>query len=231
MSIKHRFRDLLSGGYRKSYAQAGEDILMAEALKSLKINKPSYIDIGTNTPISKNNTYLFYSNGSRGVCIEPDPELFKQIKSARKRDTVLNVGIGPSENSTADYYVLSSKMLSTFSKDEAEKIIREQKYGRQKIEKVIKIPLVPINSIMVTHFPSGLDILSIDTEGYDFDIIKSLDLNRYRPKIICAETLRYNAEGKLEKEAEIIDYLKEKAYFLYADTYINSIFVDSRGTK
>lgn len=55
------FRYLFSKKYNKSYSQCGEDLLILCALKTLKIAKPTYLDIGTNHPIFKNNTYLFYN--------------------------------------------------------------------------------------------------------------------------------------------------------------------------
>lgn len=218
----------LSQKYKKSYSQCGEDLLIECALKTLKINKPSYIDIGTNHPVHGNNTFLFYQKGSKGICVEPNPEVFRVIEYTRKRDICLNAGIGTSDNESVNFYVMSSRALSTFIKSEADKYVNENNYGVQNIEKIIKIPVIAINSIMRKYFPSGVDVVSLDTEGYDFEILKSFDLENIRPKVFCVETLRYEANGELRKQKEIISYLAESGYFLYADTYVNSIFIDKK---
>lgn len=219
------FSYTFSRKYRCSYSQNGEDIIIDSATKMLKIPTPSYLDIGTNHPIYKNNTYLFYTRGSRGVLIEPDPELFRVIRKTRKHDVCLNVGIGPIDDMSAPYYVMTSRQLSTFKKDEADAVVASNNYGTQRIEEILHVPLVTINSIMETYFTHGVDILSIDTEGYDLEILESLDLGKYKPKIICVETLRYDDDGRQQKQRTIIDYLTGRGYVLYADTYINSIFV------
>lgn len=214
--------------FRRSYSQCGEDILVECALSTLKINKPSYIDIGTNHPIFQNNTFLFYQKGGSGLCIEPNPELFKVVKDTRGRDICLNVGIATFDSDSLSFYIMSSGGLSTFAKSEAEKYVKENNYGAQKIEKIINVPVIAVNSILKSYFPDGLDIMSLDAEGYDFDILKSLDFEKHRPKVICVETLRYETGGKLKKQSEIASHMVEQGYFLYADTYVNSIFVDKK---
>ena len=225
-NYKKFFKYHFNKKYKISYSQCGEDILMNYVLKMIDIDKPTYIDIGTNHPILNNNTFLFYQRGSRGVCVEPDPELFRIIKKNRKHDINLNIGIGPNNNSSADYYVMSSKSLGTFVQKEANKYVESQNYGKQNIEKIIKIPLSTINDIMEKYFFPCADIVSIDAEGLDFEIIKSLNIKKFRPKIICIESARYNNSGKIEKQKDIFNYLENKDYLIYADTYVNSIFID-----
>ena len=225
-NYKLYFKYHLNKKHKVSYSQCGEDILMSCALTELGILKPTYLDIGTNHPILNNNTYLFYSRGARGICVEPDSELFRVIKRIRKYDTCLNAGIGPVDDENAVFYVMSSKPLGTFLQSEANKYVNDRNYGKQEIRKVTKMPLVSINTVMAKYFSPCAEIVSVDAEGYDLEIIASLDLQKYRPKVMCVETLRYGNNGKVEKQNEIIKYLTERGYFLYADTYVNSIFVD-----
>jgi hypothetical protein len=69
-------------------------------------------------------------------------------------------------------------------------------------------------------------LISLDAEGFDLEILKSMDFNKYRPQIFCIETLTYTENGTEEKILPIIDFMNQKGYFAYADTYINSIFID-----
>ncbi len=52
-----------------SYSQAGEDRILWFLFKSLGIDRPRYVDVGANLPDVSSNPYLFYRNGSRGVCV------------------------------------------------------------------------------------------------------------------------------------------------------------------
>src|SRR5687767_14678229 len=55
-----------------SYSQHGEDRVILELLRTAAVDGP-YVDIGSNHPFVYNNTFLLYTNGWRGVCIDPLP--------------------------------------------------------------------------------------------------------------------------------------------------------------
>ena len=102
--------------YRAGYAQCGEDILVAVIFDYLKHPKPTYLDIGAYDPVKMNNTFLLYLQGSRGVLVEPNPDLTSLLTGTRPEDTVLAVGIGTSGvRETLDYYRLSEPSWNTFS--------------------------------------------------------------------------------------------------------------------
>ncbi len=63
---------------RPSYAQGGEDLLIAGIAGFIGLHRPekdirlTYMDIGANDPVMGNNTYYFYKfGGCRGVLVEP----------------------------------------------------------------------------------------------------------------------------------------------------------------
>lgn len=210
------------------YAQAGEDLLISQCLGDLGILQPTYLDVGANNPEFISNTYFFYLRGSRGVCIEPNPMLAAKIKKVRPRDTVLNIGIGFSEESEADFYVFSGYAdgLSTFSKEDAERWqkVGVKGLGAMRYDKVIKLPLRRINDIIAEHFTAAPDLLSIDVEGLDLQILNTLDFDTYRPSVICVETLSYDEHLVGYKRNDIIEFLLSRGYKVYADTHINTIF-------
>lgn len=210
--------------YRKaSYSQCGEDLIVKYIFDSLDVHEPRYLDIGAHHPSYLSNTYIFYKSGSSGVNIEPDPQLFSYINKCRPRDININVGIAD-QRDTLDFYVMTSSTLNTFSLIEAKNAESE----KVKIDKIIQITVVPINDILKEHFSQmKLDFLSLDVEGLDMKILQSFDFSICRPKVICVETITYSEkrDGKNVKEIELL--LIGKGYFAYANTHINTIFVDS----
>lgn len=207
---------------KKSYSQCGEDLIIKYIFDTLKIQNPSYIDIGAHHPYYISNTALFYSNGSRGINIEPDPWLFKNFLAARKEDINLNVGIG-NKNEILDFYIISSPSLNTFSKIEAENYKLEGNYSITNIEKV---GVRTLNDILMEHYGGNFpNFLSIDAEGIDEIIIKSIDFDENYPIVICIETISFSESGNGVKNKNLIKFIEEKGYLYYADTNINSIFV------
>jgi FkbM family methyltransferase len=210
---------------KKSYSQCGEDLIVDFVLSGcMNLPRITYLDIGAHHPVSLSNTYLFYQNGSQGVCVEPDPQLFAEIKRVRPRDICLNAGAGVALKTEAEFYRMTTPTLNTFSKEEAE---RYQAFGNQRIEEVLRIPLLPVNTIIEENFTSPPNFVSLDVEGLDFDILRAFDFSRFRPQVFCVETLTYTENKTEEKLSNIIELMTSNNYFTYADTYINTIFVDS----
>jgi len=218
---RNRFR-------KDSYAQCGEDRILEHLFSWLKIEGPSYLDIGAHHPTYLSNTYHFYCKGGRGVCVEPDPALFGEIARRRPKDVCLNVGVGTAGLKSAPFYVMTAPTLNTFSEEEAR---RYQSYGTYRIEKVLEIPLVTVNDIIAAHFPAGPDLVSLDVEGLDLEILHSFDFAACRPVVFCIETISYTEDNTETKCSEIIEFMKGKDYIVYADTYINTIFVDQARWK
>lgn len=219
--IRH-LNNILSGRCKYSYSQVGEDIIVDYLFRSINIKKPSYLEIGSNHPFVDNNTYLFYCKGSTGVCIEPESELYKLIRKHRQHDVVLNAGIGLGDEE-ADFYIFPQPYTgwNTFSKEEA--MIREKEAGI-KVKEIKKTKLLQINEVIKQNFPGSPDFLSIDVEGLDLLILKSLDFEKYRPGVICVETISFSISNTEQKMDELIVYVQSKGYFVYADTHVNTIF-------
>jgi FkbM family methyltransferase len=217
------FRPGYPEGVNPSYAQSGEDVIVAAIFDALKIVKPTYLDVGAYLPIFSNNTYLFYQKGSRGVLVEPNVDLIPELRTKRPGDTVLNVGIGVTEQDAADYYRMTLSQWNTFDKDEAERRVAKTG-GGVKIVQVVKMPLVPINRIISEHFPRvGPDFLSIDIESLDLAVLRTLDFSRFRPKVICTETL---IPLTAQMDPEITRFLGSQGYEVRGMTFPNTIYID-----
>lgn len=207
---------------KQSYSQAGEDLIVKYIFDKIGIKKPSYLDIGAFHPYNISNTALFYSLGSRGINIEPDPSLFKEFLKDRPEDVNLNIGVS-AEEEELDFYMLNVPTLNTFSKKEAENYAKE---GDLFVKEVKKIKVLPVKTILDRHFIGKFPhFLSLDAEGIDELVIKSIDFESNFPLVICVETISFSNTGRGEKNTELVDFLRSKGYMAYADTYINSIFV------
>lgn len=207
--------------YQKSYSQCGEDLIIKHIFDRLKIIRPSFLDIGAYHPFSINNTALFYLNGSKGINIEPNTDYFKLFLNDRKRDVNLNVGIA-GKPGFLNYYGMNVPALNTFSKKEADNYVREG----YKIQKISRIKTETIENILRKYWNGKFpDFLSIDAEGLELKILKSVNLKMNYPKVICVETLSFSTSGKGKTDSNLIRYLEHQGFMKYADTNINTIFV------
>lgn len=210
---------------RGSFSQFGEDIILANALNIISEKNITYLDIGANHPYFLSNTYYFYNKGFSGTLVEPDPYLCKKLNK-RKKDQILNCGVGFGKSvEIAKLYLMDVRALNTFSLKEAERIEKDTQY---RIIGEVSVELVPINILLEKYISFLPSILSIDVEGLDLDILKSMNFEKYRVPVLVAETLTFEPKIGGRKISSIIDLMIENDYQVFADTRCNTIFVDSR---
>ena len=213
---------LYKGLIQKSYSQQGEDLIIDKLLNYKK--KGTYIDIGAFDPVRLSNTKRFYEKGWKGVNIEPDYNNYLKFVKLRPNDINLNIGIS-NKKDILKFFRFNVDTLSTFSKQEAEKY-KKQGY---KLLETIDVEVRTLSSIFSDVLKTNkIDFLSVDTEGYDLEVLKSNDWNKYRPKIVCVETLIHSVNNEKMISKDIIKFLKQNGYKEVADTGINTIFLDSK---
>jgi FkbM family methyltransferase len=203
---------------KRSFGQSGEDIVAATEFSKKK--KGFYVDIGAFHPKQFSNTYLFYKKGWNGVVVEPNPELIRLHEEVRPRDIHLNVGVGK-EESVMNYFMMSDPATNTFIEAEANESV--EKAGRKIVAKK-PIAVLPLKKILYLNVPKGveIDLMSIDTEGMDYEVLMSNDWDRYSPKIIICEDMEF--DYKDWKKSKVAVYLDKHGYSLLAMTPYSLIF-------
>lgn len=220
-------------GAQLSYSQFAEDIILKYFFAQLGIMYPTYHDIGANDPRNGSNTYKFYRKGSKGVLLEPNPDLAHLLKKVRPRDTSFNLGVGVDNTLTqSNYYQFPSWAggLNNFSKENAEywETTGHSDYGRIQVERVITINLISVNHILRYYFPDySPNFISLDVEGLDLQVLQSFDFDHCKSEVICGETMGYDDDKKTFERKDIISFLQSKSYMNFADTRVNTIFCKS----
>jgi FkbM family methyltransferase len=222
LTKEEKFRNSFN---RRYYSQCGEDAIVKYIFQLRNVDQPSYIDIGAHHPYLLSNTAYFYERGCRGINIEANPNLINEFLVHRPKDINLNVGIS-GKKGEQDFFILSDPTLSTFSEAEAQKM---SEAGRFRIVEVKKIALETTENILSKYrnnvFP---DFLSLDVEGLDLEILQSIDFQKYWPKVVCVEAADYSPIGAGARRDDLVDFIKSKGYFEYANTNLNAIMVKNQ---
>jgi hypothetical protein len=79
------------------------------------------------------------------------------------------------------------------------------------------MPVFKLQTILDEHNISDIDYCSIDTEGSEFNIIKSIDFDKTNIKIFSIEN-NYGTD-------DIKNYLETKGYILYTKIQWDDIFI------
>lgn len=204
-----------------SYSQMKEDVFIDSIVKGKKDG--FYVDIGANHPTRFSNTMRFYKRGWHGINVEPNFRNYKVILAARPRDINLNLGIAEQKGDLT-FYSFVPDTLSTFSREESQSYVAD---GYRLIEEK-KIPVDSLSSVFDTYCKNvEIDFITIDTEGYDLQVLKSSDWKKWRPRIVCIESSKHSISGKAEsKSTAEEDFLGAQGYSKIYDNGLNSIYVD-----
>ena len=105
--------------------------------------------------------------------------------------------------------------MNTFSKD-----FYEKHKTHSKLLQKIEIPLFSLKDILDKNLDKNdrLDFFDIDVEGFDLEVLKTNDWEKYRPKIIVIES---DIPLKKDLDSEIVQYLAMQNYRLLGKSIIN----------
>lgn len=203
--LKQKIRERIYKRYNISFSKAGDDIQLH---KLIKATSPGvYVDIGCWHPIKASNTYFFYLRGWKGLCIDPNPELEILYKDIRPNDSFLNFGIS-NNLQKLEYYMLEDphSSMNTLNID-----FLEKHNLTNKIKKTISVPTRSLKHILDENLTANdrLDFFDVDVEGFDLEVLKTNDWEKYRPKIILVES---DVSLKQDMTSEIVEYLESKNY-------------------
>ena len=199
------------------FGQTAEDVLLNNYLPE---KRGTYVDIGAGRPISGSNTYGLYQRGWSGVCVDPISFNCKMLGYFRPKDRVLNILIGIEKN-LIDFWEFEPYEYSTADKDVADRVITIS--GVRLLSKSQK-KVLPLSEIVSHAGPLEPTLLSIDVEGYDLQVLKSNNWNKFRPRIICVEELSTTLNE--DHTSEISMFLGGMNYQRKAWTGLSSIYVE-----
>ena len=153
-----------------------------------------FIDIGAHNGIDISNSYYFEKKGWDGICFEPIPDVFEQLNQNRKCKTIQKA-ISNTEGISQFFKIKgNSEMLSGlvdyYNEEHITRINREIEQDNQDYDYIDVICSTFDNEITETN----IDILSLDTEGSELSILKSIDFSKYNIKVMIIEYNYHNPE-------------------------------------
>lgn len=172
-----------------SYAQNGEDIVLARALKPWE-KKGFWVDCGAGHPKYDSVTKLFSQFGWTGINIEPLDEEFMLLSQDRPNDhnvqcllgSQIGVGsifAGPTENrgsSTTD-----PLLVERYAKEFGQ-TFHESQVAIRTLTDILREKQVPT-----------IDFLKIDVEGAELEVLRGVDLTEFNPRILVIEATKPNS--------------------------------------
>jgi FkbM family methyltransferase len=186
------------------------------------------VDVGANHPFDLSITASLYEQGWRGLLVEADPDFAGQLRRFRPEDQVVEVAASDRGGVVTFHRVLGTG-LGTLSGSEAQ----AAEVAGFAVEE-FRVPTKPLNQILEEYFANRTDsdihyvsshihFMSIDVEGAEPLVLAGLDLNRFRPWVMCIEAI--DAETKEPNHENWQSHLIDSNYRDVAFDGINRWYV------
>jgi FkbM family methyltransferase len=166
-----------------SYSQLNQD---TEVLNFYK-NKTDgfFIEIGASDGIDLSNTYLLEKKYNwKGICIEPVPEKFKLLCNNRPGSFCCDMAVYKESNKEVIFDIANNDTLFSGISEEID--CHKNSVNANKTQIIVKT--ISFNDLLEKYnAPLFVEYLSLDTEGSELEILKSVDLQKYIFGIIDVE--------------------------------------------
>jgi len=172
-----------------------------------------YVDVGSHDGVSLNNTLYFERNNNwRGINIEPIKGVFDKLVANRSADRNTNINCAICNyDGEADFYLnegyteMLSGIIENYDARHLERL-KNENTEMSATTQVVKVNTKRLQTILDEHEVSHIHYLSIDVEGAEFEVIKSIDFDKVFVDVIVFEN---NYE---EVSIPIIQYLIKKGF-------------------
>lgn len=197
-------------------------------LENIVFDKPStecfFVDVGAHDGITYSNSgFMELDLGWSGICIEPHPDVFPKLQQNRNCK-LINCCVSEINDEIeflvlAGYTEMLSGILSKYDPKHIERINNELSYYGG-VSTVVNVQSRTLTSILDEHNITSVDYLSVDVEGSELSVLKSLDLNKCNVHIISVENAGYSNNVR--------EYLEKNGYNYLTKVACDEIYEKSR---
>lgn len=187
-----------------------------------------YMDIGAHDGVTINNTIYFEkTNNWTGINVEPIIPVYNKLIINRPNNINLNCAVCNKDGTATfvcntGYTEMISGLLENYDERHHQRLQRENQSTGASTEMIL-VNTKKVESICDEYSIKNINLLSIDVEGAEFEVIKSINFDKVFIDVIVFEN-NYN-----DSSDPIIDYLKNKDYKMIYRT--NDIFMIHRNSS
>jgi len=168
---------------KKSYSQFSQDTKVVEFYSGKK--KGFFVEIGAHNGISCSNGYLLETKYEwKGICAEPNPKLYTILVANRPGSNCTDKAVYHTSGCTVEFDIANScDVLSGI----ASTLDRHKAYVDSN-KTTISVTTISLADLLKEHkAPAFIEYLSLDTEGSEYDILRTFPFEEYRFGLIHLE--------------------------------------------
>ena len=181
-----------------------------------------YVEVGANHPQYFSNVFALYRRGWRGISIDANESLVRLHRRCRPRDQMVCAAVSNVER-RAVFTECDDSLLSSLDPSFVDHL--NQRFDGKRLRQR-QVTTRTLTSILDNaRCPTRFELLSIDVEGHDFEVLSSLDLSRYRPRIVVIEMHEFSFEEAASHP--VCGHMRSHGYTLAGHLATNTYFRDA----
>lgn len=174
-----------------------------------------FVQIGANDGIRSDPlNHLIMEYHLEGILVEPLPDLFEQLRQNYASEPQLsfeNCAIATSDGERIMCRISPNACVpewahgqATFNKDRILRVAKELGLGKEYLEE-IEVPTLTLRTLFRKYRIQKVSLLQIDTEGYDYEILKMAFATQVYPEIINFEYIHLSWEDRMKSKEMLIE--------------------------
>tara|TARA_B100001250_G_scaffold146947_1_gene125813 strand:+ start:2364 stop:3182 length:819 start_codon:yes stop_codon:yes gene_type:complete len=162
----------------------------------------TFLEFGATDGFEYSNSYMLENLLSwNGVLSEPSPQWHDSLKKNRIKSKIITKCIWTKSDEKLDFFVSDVGVLSTikdFIESDKSSVPANTKKRVEK-GKIVSVETISLNDVVINYFNGKApSYISIDTEGSEYEILKSFRFDHYRPKVFTIEHNFTNDQIKID---------------------------------
>jgi len=159
-----------------------------------------FVQIGANDGVTGDPIrHLILKHRLPGILVEPQPAAFRRLVENYSEQPQLrfeNMAIG-CHNGIMTMYTPAAHLQKDYLASFDRNTVAKHLHNKEAIL-TLEVETCTVDSLLAKHRVEHVDLLQVDTEGFDCSIVEMVDLKKLRPSIIAFEhihvtTNAYNA--------------------------------------
>jgi methyltransferase, FkbM family len=204
--------------------------LCVQFLMSVRGPELRFVQVGANDGVFDDPLRKYILNFPwRGILVEPQPDVFDKLRAnytdLKDRLIFENAAIAADAEEISMYRPKpqGSNAVYAASVSSMDEKLTARQLGLKKGElERISVPCLTLDKLIERHTMPEIDLLQIDTEGYDFQVLRTLNLAKYSPLVIQFE----HGQLKYREVDEVVQYLSRNNYsVLYGGRQIDTVAI------
>jgi FkbM family methyltransferase len=177
-----------------------------------------FVEIGANDGVHEDHLRPFVMAGRwRGIMVEPVPYIFERLArnyAGVDRVTLANVAIAAHDGELPFFHLRDASAaeradlpgwydgIGSFDRDA---LLRHAVDIPDVADRIVeaRVPTVTFDALLERHGAPPVDLVVIDTEGYDAEVLRSIDLSVHRPALLVYEHYHLDAQTRADTRAYV----------------------------